>query len=312
MKTLLPYVVLGVLLTLCVGAPVSGRVANVSIGGDDVVYDDANMLLWYPRLTDTLYMTRAQQETFIADELNADGYAGLTGWRMATSEQTQWLKVSLAGIGETLVEYTWPWTLPGTPRDMGSPFLAYRVPVEEFFTPTSVATQPLMPGMPPILDGLPMQVFNGRTTGWWWRTDVPTTPYYWADGEADDHFVVSEYMTPGEFATMTYNYDVHYLSDDATTRDAFPGPFGAWIVLDLAALVEDFSLHGGIENSLVKKLESAFKKLSDGNEKNDAAAIKKLGAFINEVEAQRDKKITSEQAAELIATAQAIIALLGG
>lgn len=208
-------------------------VTNLHIGSscDRVVYDYTNNLYWYPYLTDTLDMTRAQQEDFI-DGMNTAGYGGNSAWQMATSEQTQALKDSLADMG-TRDEYTWPWVPPGTPRDMGSPFLAYPVQVDEYFTPTSIATQPLMPGMPPILGGFDQQVYNGRTTGEWWRSDVPTEPYYWADGEADDHFVVHEFMTPGTFATMTFNYDVHYLPDDATTREGFPGPFGAWIVSEI-------------------------------------------------------------------------------
>lgn len=197
--------------------------------GHRVVYDPYNGLYWYPVLTDTLDMTRAEQEEFIA-ALNEDGYADIYGWKMATSEQTQHLKDSLAAMGDTCAGHAWPWTPEGAERDMGSPFLAWSVRPDQFFTPTSIMEQPLpgVPGM--ILGGETMQVFNGRTTGPWWRTDVPTTPYAWQDGEADDHFVVTGYKTPGEFATMTFNYDVHYLADDATTRGGFPGPFGVWIV----------------------------------------------------------------------------------
>ena len=229
MKKLFITVVLCVVVLLCFSVSASGEVFNIYPGGVRVVYDTRCRLYWYPSLTDTIGMTRAQQEGFIAG-INVVGFAGIGTWEMATSEQTQCLKDSLAENGEVLVEHAWPWVPPEAPRNMGSPFLAYSVQADMFFTPTSVATQPLMPGMPPILGGLPMQVFNGRTTGAWWRTDVPTTPYSWEDGEADDHFVTSEYMTPGEYATMTFNYDVHYLSDDATSRDGFPGPFGAWIV----------------------------------------------------------------------------------
>jgi hypothetical protein len=195
-----------------------------------VVYDYTNNLYWYPLLNhpDLLNKTRSDQEIFI-DGLNATGYGGISTWQMASSKQTQDLKDSLADMGKR-VEYTWPWVDPQAERDMGSPFLAWCIPVEKYFTPTSIATQPLMPGMPPIIGGGPMQVYNGRTTGEWWRTDVPTTPYYLADGEADDHFVVSEFMTPGHYGTMTFNYDVHYLADNATSRVGFPGPFGAWIV----------------------------------------------------------------------------------
>lgn len=227
MRKILLAVVIGAMI-LSVSVPARAAVTNIYASGDRVVYDSTNNLYWYPYLTDTLDMTRAGQEGFIAG-INAAGYANIKSWQMATSEQTWALKESLADMGKR-VEYTWPWVPAGTPRDMGSPFLAWCIQVDKFFTPTSIATQPLMPGMPPIIGGGPMQVFNGRTTGAWWRSDVPTEPYYWADGEADDHFVVSEFMTPGHYGTMTFNVDVHLLADDATTRDGFPGPFGAWVV----------------------------------------------------------------------------------
>lgn len=229
MKKLLLAVAIGAMV-LSLSTPANAGVTNLWVGGEKIVYDYTNELYWYPRLTDTVGMTRAGQEGFIAG-LNAGGYGGIGSWQMATSEQTWALKESLADMG-TRIEYTWPWVPPGTPRDAGSPFLAWCVKVDKYFTPTSTVTQPIMPGMPPIIGGGPMQVFNGRTTGAWWRSDVPTLPAYWADGEADDHFVVSEFMTPGHYGTMTFNVDVHYLSDDATYRppEIFPGPFGAWIV----------------------------------------------------------------------------------
>ncbi len=229
MKKLLAGITLCVMLVLCLGNPVSAGVINRWYDGDRVVYDNMNDLYWYPYLTNTVGMTRAEQTGYIT-AMNAHSYGGRKTWEMATSKQTQALKDSLAAMGKR-VEHEWPWTPSDAPRHEGSPFLAWPIRIDKLFTPTSVMTQPL-PNVPmAILDGLPMQVFNGRTTGKWWRTDVPTTPYTWEDGEADDHFVVTAYKTAGKYATMTFNYDVHYLPDDATTRgDDFPGPFGAWIV----------------------------------------------------------------------------------
>ena len=68
----------------------------------------------------------------------------------------------------------------------------------------------------------------------------------------------------------------------------------------------------GTENSLIAKLEAAKQKLEDNNENNDAAAINNLQAFINQVEAQRGKKISEEDADYLISKAQQIIDLLSG
>lgn len=84
----------------------------------------------------------------------------------------------------------------------------------------------------------------------------------------------------------------------------------AQLIQALIDKVASFNLHQGIDNSLDAKLDAALNALDDVNANNDAAAINTLQAFINAVEAQRDNKITSEQADVLIADAQAIIDLL--
>jgi len=82
------------------------------------------------------------------------------------------------------------------------------------------------------------------------------------------------------------------------------------MIEDLVLLVEEIDLQQGIERSLDAKLDAALQALDDLNENNDVSAINKLQAFINEVEAQRDNKISTEQADALVAVAQAIIDLL--
>lgn len=79
---------------------------------------------------------------------------------------------------------------------------------------------------------------------------------------------------------------------------------------NLFVAVFDLNLAHGIENSLDAKLNSALNAWVDTNENNDQAACNSLQAFINHVEAQRDKKITSADADDLIASANAIIALI--
>jgi hypothetical protein len=68
--------------------------------------------------------------------------------------------------------------------------------------------------------------------------------------------------------------------------------------------IEELDLPQGTENSLISKLESAIDSLEDGQ---DNAAVNKLEAFMNQVEAQRGKKLTEEEADKLIADVQAII-----
>ncbi len=73
---------------------------------------------------------------------------------------------------------------------------------------------------------------------------------------------------------------------------------------NLIAYVHSLSLAGGTENSLIIKLDAATQSL-DNND--NGGTINNLQAFMNEVEAQRDKEITSPQADSLIAAAQAIV-----
>lgn len=75
-------------------------------------------------------------------------------------------------------------------------------------------------------------------------------------------------------------------------------------------LIDEVADLGG---GLTGVLETALEKLTDGNASNDAAAIGKLGAFIKMIEAQeKTGRIAPEEAAALIAAAQAIIDELQG
>ena len=64
------------------------------------------------------------------------------------------------------------------------------------------------------------------------------------------------------------------------------------------------------ESCLDSKLDAALDALVDANFNNDGAACNSLAAFINAVQAQRGKKITSAQADQLIASAREIQGLL--
>jgi len=66
-------------------------------------------------------------------------------------------------------------------------------------------------------------------------------------------------------------------------------------------------LNKGNGNALTVKLEGAF---DDCNQGNYLVAVNKLGAFINQVEAFRGKKLTVAQADELISDAQNIILII--
>ena len=78
----------------------------------------------------------------------------------------------------------------------------------------------------------------------------------------------------------------------------------------LISTVQGLNLQQGIENSLDVKLQNARDSLTAANAGLREDAVNKLQAFINACEAQRDKALTTVQADELIAKANAIIASL--
>jgi len=104
---------------------------------------------------------------------------------------------------------------------------------------------------------------------------------------------------PVTWTSITVAGTVTLLTDDPVEMTA-----------DLVLKVASFNLQQGIENSLDAKLGAAWDALNDINENNDASAVNKLEAFINEVKAQRDKKIEDWQADALTAAAQKIISIL--
>ncbi len=84
-------------------------------------------------------------------------------------------------------------------------------------------------------------------------------------------------------------------------------PTIADLIVDLILQVASLNLKHAIENSLDAKLDSAFDALEA---ENATSAVSKLNAFINEVNAQRGKKIPTADADALIAAALEIIVLL--
>ncbi|UCE29188.1 MAG: hypothetical protein JSV85_00115 [Candidatus Bathyarchaeota archaeon] len=75
----------------------------------------------------------------------------------------------------------------------------------------------------------------------------------------------------------------------------------------LVAAVEGMNLQQGIDNSLDAKLASALDALDALNADQRSDAVNKLNAFMNEVEAQRGKKLSAEQADYLMSEAQGVV-----
>ena len=101
-----------------------------------------------------------------------------------------------------------------------------------------------------------------------------------------------------------YSWTVQLRIDDVELHGAMYAAVKTQQLIDKIVALE---LPAGIENSLVSKLKNAIDSIQKAQEK---AAANKLEAFINEVEAQRGKKIPEADADALIALAQEIIDIL--
>jgi hypothetical protein len=101
--------------------------------------------------------------------------------------------------------------------------------------------------------------------------------------------------------------------DDAgeSSGSVYVYPFSVTYFMEsLSDEVADIEISENMENHLNNKIDAAVNAITDSNDNNDHAAIKALEAFIKQVEAQRGKKISEEDADTLIAQAEAIIAML--
>ena len=122
-------------------------------------------------------------------------------------------------------------------------------------------------------------------------------------------------VTTGDFVYLVVHPNADYTCD--TTQFSFhiqaldvtSSPIEA--IQQIIATVNLDNLPQGLTNSLVAKLQSAQQALSNGGSGNNTA-INKLQAFINEVQAQRDKKISGAAADILIGMAQQVINTLSG
>lgn len=79
-------------------------------------------------------------------------------------------------------------------------------------------------------------------------------------------------------------------------------------IVDLIALVRSFNLPSGTTNSLISKLQYALAASSAGDQ---ATACDNLTSFINEVQAQKGKKLSPGQATQLITASYQIKTELG-
>lgn len=132
-----------------------------------------------------------------------------------------------------------------------------------------------------------------------WDNGYPSGGNYWSDytGMDDDDDGIGD--TP--YVIDLDNIDNYPLVKPWTSENA---------IRKLIRDVENMNLQQGIDNSLDAKLTAVLDALEALNADKRNDAINKLYAFLNEVEVQREKKLTNEQACYLIAAAQEIISLI--
>ncbi len=127
------------------------------------------------------------------------------------------------------------------------------------------------------------------------------------EGVLVDRTILSPDSPVPDFATRTIYARVNSLSPFviARVRSAVAQ------LDDLIAMVRSFNLQRGIENSLDAKLQNAQRAIDAAKFGDRLGACNLMNAFLNEVQAQKDRAISAEQANQLIKAAAQIKATLG-
>lgn len=133
------------------------------------------------------------------------------------------------------------------------------------------------------------------------------------DGDLTATIVTGSTVDTSTAGTYTVTYDVSDSAGNAavqvtrTVEVLSPAQATENLIDDITSL----GLPEGVESSLTAPLQNIGDKLTDNNPNNDSAACGKLEGFINQVNAQEGKKLTSAEADELIQAAQAVKNSLG-
>ena len=148
-------------------------------------------------------------------------------------------------------------------------------------------------------NGTPLQETSTNSDG---VATMKITWGYATETNSTDHFVLEVFhKTLNVFLDSDNVQIIEVLAEDIPA-----------LLEDLISNVEGMNLQQGIDNSLDAKLSAALDALESMNADKRNDAVNKLYALINEVEAQREKKITNQQANYLILEAQRIIDLIQG
>ncbi len=162
------------------------------------------------------------------------------------------------------------------------------------------------------------------------HTKVPPAYSYWTNIDSAEYYWGHHFYV--EMATQAKPLDYLELTlDPASYAASVFGWFGISITamtLEVASEspevmlseltsfitseVEAGNIDPELEASLLAKVNGAIAALDKGNPNDVKTAMNKLKALVNHVEAQADKKITSDAAAAIILRVNGIIAALGG
>lgn len=180
--------------------------------------------------------------------------------------------------------------------------------VIENLPPVAIATADVTSGPAPLTVN-----FDGSQS---YDPEGDALLYYWRFGDGGipsiEPLASHTYLLVATYAACLTVVDSFGQSDTEIIMiiTVFPEPTPESAIEDLIADVEGMNLQQGLDNSLDAKLSAALDALEalNAGQRNDA--VNKLNALMNEVEAQRGKKLTNEQADYLIAEVQAIIDLI--
>ncbi|MGI9104223.1 MAG: LamG domain-containing protein [Terriglobales bacterium] len=124
--------------------------------------------------------------------------------------------------------------------------------------------------------------------------------FYGLKGGIDELAVFNRALTADEVLSL-FSADSAGMCRNQSVADA---------IASLTQLVASYNLKQGIANSFDTKLQNALAALGAANAGQRQDAANKLMAFINAVEAQRGKELTTLQADELIAVARRVLNVL--
>jgi parallel beta-helix repeat protein len=144
-------------------------------------------------------------------------------------------------------------------------------------------------------DGNTMQVYSYYATSTW-DNGYPSGGNYWSDYTGSDTNNDGIGDTP--YVISTTEKDNYPLMEAWSPEDSID---------ELIAEIEGMSLSEGCEESLLGKLADVLDSIDEEEHKT---AQNQLEAFINQVEAQRGKKLTEAQADQLVEAAEMVIYML--